>query len=117
MAYGVSASSTASAKTLQNYAVPAVGLEPVYTNTSVDFGSTDVGPLVLGIKNSGADAVYLPLVAASNIAVVAGPPAERRGDEGERPGHGLRPGAPRLAHRQDAQAQHGVVSRPTSRSR
>jgi ABC-type branched-subunit amino acid transport system substrate-binding protein len=72
LAYGASASSTASAKTLQQYAVPAVGLDPVYTNTSVDFGSTDVGPLVLGIKNAGADAVYLPMVAASNIAVVQG---------------------------------------------
>ena len=72
LAYGASASSTASAKTLQDYAVPAVGLDPVYTNTSVDFGTSDVGPLVLGIKNSGADAVYLPMVAASNIAVVQG---------------------------------------------
>ena len=72
LAYGQSASSTASAKTLQDYAVPAVGLDPVYTNTSVDFGTSDVGPLVLGIKNSGADAVYLPMVAASNIAVVEG---------------------------------------------
>jgi branched-chain amino acid transport system substrate-binding protein len=72
LAYGQSASSSASAKTLQDYAVPAVGLDPVYTNTSVDFGTSDVGPLVLGIKNSGADAVYLPMVAASNIAVVEG---------------------------------------------
>ncbi len=71
-AYGSSASSTASAKTLQDYAVPSVGLEAVYTNTSVDFGTSDVGPLVLGIKNSGADAVYLPMVASSNFAVVQG---------------------------------------------
>ena len=48
------------------------GLKPVYTNTTVDFGSTDVGPQVLGIKNAGADAVYLPLVANSNLAVVQG---------------------------------------------
>ena len=72
LAYGSSASSTASAKTLQDYAVPSVGLEAVYTNTSVDFGTSDVGPLVLGIKNSGADAVYLPMVASSNFAVVQG---------------------------------------------
>jgi len=72
LGYGASASSTASAKTTQDYAVPAVGLDPVYTNTTVDFGSTDVGPLVLGIKNSGANAVYLPLVAASNFAIVQG---------------------------------------------
>ena len=72
LAYGASASSTASAKTTQDYGAPAQGLEPVYTNTTVDFGSSDVGPLVLGIKNSGADAVYLPMVAASNFAVVQG---------------------------------------------
>jgi branched-chain amino acid transport system substrate-binding protein len=72
VAYGASPSSTASAKTTQDYAAPAVGLKPVYTNTSVDFGSTDVGPIVLGIKNSGADAVYLPLVAATNFAIVQG---------------------------------------------
>jgi len=72
LAYGVSASSTAAAENLQKFAVPSVGLEAVYTNTTVDFGSTDVGPQVLGIKNAGADAVYLPLVAGSNIAVVQG---------------------------------------------
>ena len=70
LGYGASASSSASAKTTQDYAAPAAGLKPVYTNTTVDFGSTDVGPLALGIKNSGADAVYLPLVAASNFAIV-----------------------------------------------
>jgi branched-chain amino acid transport system substrate-binding protein len=72
LAYGISGSSTAAAENLQKYAVPAVGLKAVYTNTTVDFGSTDVGPQVLGIKNAGADAVYLPLVAGSNIAVVQG---------------------------------------------
>jgi len=72
LAYGASASSTASATTLQQYAVPSQGLQAVYTNTSVDFGTSDVGPLVLGIKNSGADAAYLPLVAASNAAVIQG---------------------------------------------
>jgi branched-chain amino acid transport system substrate-binding protein len=72
LAYGSSASSTASAKANQDYAVPSVGLKSVYTNTTVDFGTSDVGPLVLGIKNSGADAVYLPLVASSNFAVVQG---------------------------------------------
>jgi ABC-type branched-subunit amino acid transport system substrate-binding protein len=72
LAYGVSASSTASAQNLQKFAVPKVGLDPVYTNTTVDFGTTDVGPVVLGIKNSGADAVYLPMVANTNLAVVQG---------------------------------------------
>jgi branched-chain amino acid transport system substrate-binding protein len=70
--YGASASSSASAKSLQQYAAPAFGLDPVYTNASVDFGTSDVGPLVLGMKNAGADAVYLPLVAASNFAIIQG---------------------------------------------
>jgi branched-chain amino acid transport system substrate-binding protein len=72
IAYGASASSSASAQTLQDYAAPAVGIKPVYTNTSVDFGSSDVGPIVLGIKNSGADAAYLPLVASSDFAILQG---------------------------------------------
>ncbi len=72
LAYGASASSAGSTKANQNYAVPEAGMEAVYTNTTVDFGSSDVGPLVLGIKNSGADAVYLPMAAATNIAVVQG---------------------------------------------
>lgn len=72
VAYGASASSTASAKTTVNIAGPAQGLEPAYLNTTVEFGTSDVGPLVLGIKNAGADAAYLPMVASSNIALVQG---------------------------------------------
>ena len=47
-------------------------MKAVYTNTTVDFGTSDVGPLVLGIKNAGADATYLPMVASTNVAVVQG---------------------------------------------
>jgi branched-chain amino acid transport system substrate-binding protein len=72
LASGVSPSSSAAAQSLQRYAVPSVGMRAVYTNTSVDFGTTDVGPLVLGVKNSGADAIYLPLTADTNTAVVQG---------------------------------------------
>ena len=72
VAYGASASSTASAKTTVNIAGPAQDLDPVYLNTTVEFGSSDVGPLVLGIKNAGADAAYMPMVASSNIALVQG---------------------------------------------
>ena len=50
--------------------MPAAGLDPAYTNTTVDFGTTDVGPLVLGMKNAGVDAVYLPLVLSTNLALV-----------------------------------------------
>ncbi len=59
--YGVSPSSSETAKATVNYAAKASGLKPGYLNTAVDFGSTDVGPIVLGIKNSGSDGVYLPL--------------------------------------------------------
>ena len=72
LAYGAATASVSSAKAFMNYAVPAVGLDPAYTNTSVDFGSSDVGPLVLGIKNSGINAVYLPMAAATNITVTQG---------------------------------------------
>jgi branched-chain amino acid transport system substrate-binding protein len=72
LAYGAASSSVASAKAFMNYAVPGVGLDPAYTNTALDFGSPDVSPAVLGIKNAGVDAVYLPMAAATNIAVVQG---------------------------------------------
>ena len=70
--YGVSPSSTGVAKDTQKYAAPYSGLKPVYLNTSVDFGSTDVGPIVLGLKNAGADAVYLPLDGNTNLAIAQG---------------------------------------------
>jgi branched-chain amino acid transport system substrate-binding protein len=72
LAYGASASSSQAAKALQDYGMKGQGLDPVYTNTTVELGTADVGPLVLGIKNSGADAVFLPMVAETNIAVVQG---------------------------------------------
>ena len=72
LAYGAASSSVSTAKAFMNYAVPGVGLDPAYTNTSVDFGTSDVGPLVLGIKNAGIDAVYLPMAASTNIAVAQG---------------------------------------------
>ncbi|TMK54923.1 MAG: ABC transporter substrate-binding protein [Actinobacteria bacterium] len=70
-AYGASPSSSAAGQNLQKYAVPDAGLKAVYTNTNVDFGTTDVGPLVLGLKNANADGVYLPMVANTNIAVLS----------------------------------------------
>jgi branched-chain amino acid transport system substrate-binding protein len=73
LGYGISPSSTASAESFSKFAVPSVpGLSAVYTNTTVDFGTTDVGPLVLGIKNAGADAAYLPMDANTNVAIVQG---------------------------------------------
>jgi len=70
--YGISPSSSETAKATVEYAAPAVGLDKGYLNTTVDFGTTDVAPIVLGIKNSGTDAIYLPLDSATNIAVIQG---------------------------------------------
>jgi branched-chain amino acid transport system substrate-binding protein len=70
--YGVSPSSSANVKGLQQYAVPALGLDPVYTNTSVDFGTSDVGPLVLGMKNAGADGGYYAMDLSTNLALAQG---------------------------------------------
>jgi ABC-type branched-subunit amino acid transport system substrate-binding protein len=52
--------------------VEAAGLERGYVNNSVQFGSTDVGPLVLGILDSGADAVYTTINFDTSLALVAG---------------------------------------------
>jgi branched-chain amino acid transport system substrate-binding protein len=70
--YSVSPSSTGVARDTQKYAAKASGLDPVYLNTSLDFGSTDVGAVVLGLKNAGADAVYLPLDGNTNLAIAQG---------------------------------------------
>ena len=72
IAYSVSPSGTASAEAVQKYAAPAFGLEDAYINTTLEFGTKDVGPIVLGIKNSGADALYLPLDNDTNFAIVQG---------------------------------------------
>jgi branched-chain amino acid transport system substrate-binding protein len=72
VAYYVQPRSMASAQAVQKYAAPASGLEPVYLDTSVDFGSTGVGPIVLGLKNAGADAVYLPLLGTTSLAIAQG---------------------------------------------
>jgi branched-chain amino acid transport system substrate-binding protein len=52
--------------------IKAAGLDIGYTNDSVAFGSTDVGPLVLGIIDSGADALYLTINPDTAFAVAAG---------------------------------------------
>jgi ABC-type branched-subunit amino acid transport system substrate-binding protein len=69
--YKISPSSSESAKAVETYGAKANGLEGVYLNTALDFGS-DVSAAVLGIKNSGADATYLPLGADANVAIVQG---------------------------------------------
>jgi len=70
--YGISPSSSENAKAQINYAAPSVGIQGTYLNNTVEFGGTDVGPVVLGIKNSGADAVYMPLNPETNFAILQG---------------------------------------------
>jgi branched-chain amino acid transport system substrate-binding protein len=70
--YSASPSSSEAAKLTSDVAAPALGLKGVYVNNALDFGSTDVGPVVLGIKNSGANGAYLPLNADTNFAIVQG---------------------------------------------
>ena len=70
--YGISPSSSENAQAVYQYGGPAQGLKSTYINKTVDFGSTDVGPVVLGIKNSGADALWLPLNPATNLAIIQG---------------------------------------------
>src|SRR5262245_10118433 len=72
LGYGISDSSTAAAKSFSKYAAPSQGLDPVYTNTTVDFGSTDVSPLVLGIKNAGADGAWYAMNGNTNLAIAQG---------------------------------------------
>jgi branched-chain amino acid transport system substrate-binding protein len=68
--YGASPSSSETAKAVETFGAESVGLEGVYLNNTLEFGSTDVGPVVLGIKNSGADGVYLPLDSNTNFSIV-----------------------------------------------
>jgi ABC-type branched-subunit amino acid transport system substrate-binding protein len=70
--YGASPSSSESAKATETYGADAQGLKGVYLNNTLEFGGTDVGPVVLGIKNSGADGLYLPLDSDTNFAFVQG---------------------------------------------
>ena len=69
LGYGASPSSVAQVKSFMQYAVPALGLDPVYANTSIDFGTADVGPLALGIKNAGANAGYYVMDLSTNLAL------------------------------------------------
>src|SRR5439155_8130853 len=65
--YGASASSSESAKATETFGAKAQGLQSAYLNNTLEFGGTDVGPVVLGIKNSGADGLYLPLDSDTNF--------------------------------------------------
>jgi branched-chain amino acid transport system substrate-binding protein len=67
--YGVSPSSTASAKGFM-FASQHAGLKQGYLNTSLPFGSVDVTSISLEIKNTGSDGLWLPLDANTNFAII-----------------------------------------------
>lgn len=48
----------------------AVGLKSGYLNTQFPFGSTNVGPIALAMKNAGVDGLYLPTVPSTSFALV-----------------------------------------------
>jgi ABC-type branched-subunit amino acid transport system substrate-binding protein len=50
----------------------AAGLERGYVNDSIPFGSTDVGAIVLGIIDSGADVLTVAITPDTAFAVIAG---------------------------------------------
>jgi branched-chain amino acid transport system substrate-binding protein len=50
----------------------AAGLAEAYQNVALPIGSTDVGAIVLGIKDSGADVLYMPVTPQTGFAIVGG---------------------------------------------
>src|SRR5829696_2282072 len=70
VAVDTASSSTAALATLQS-GVEA-GLEEAYQNVKLPIGTTDVGAVVLGIKDSGADVLYMPVTPQTAFAIVGG---------------------------------------------
>ena len=48
----------------------AAGLKSGYLNTQFPFGSTNVGPIALAMKNAGVDGLFLPTVPSTSFALV-----------------------------------------------
>lgn len=71
---GVSYDNESSAASLEQMlrSADAAGIKRAYVTDTLPMGSTDVGPIVLGIKNSGAQALYLPINPDTSMAIVAG---------------------------------------------
>jgi branched-chain amino acid transport system substrate-binding protein len=67
--YIESPSSAAFAKAFVESCV-AAGLKNGYTS-NIHFGSTDVGPIALGMKNAGVDSIYMATVPSSGFALAA----------------------------------------------
>ena len=89
LAYGAASSSVASAKAFMNYAVPGAGLDPVYTNTAIDFGAQDVVAVGARHQELGRRRGVPADGGGDEHRGGAGPAAERRRHEGvgaRRPG-------------------------------
>ncbi|WP_029431360.1 ABC transporter substrate-binding protein [Blastococcus sp. URHD0036] len=70
-AFGVSESSR-NALTSAVESAAAVGIDEGYVNRDLTFGSSDVGPIVLGIRDTGTDSLYLPVTLDTTLAVATG---------------------------------------------
>jgi branched-chain amino acid transport system substrate-binding protein len=70
LGYGVSPSSSASAKGTAE-AAKASGLKAGYLNTSIPFGSVNVTSVVLGMKQAGVDSVWLAMDNNTNFAILS----------------------------------------------
>jgi ABC-type branched-subunit amino acid transport system substrate-binding protein len=69
--YDISPSSQASARGFQ-LSCEREGLQNTFLDTSVPFGTLAVTPLVLQIKDSGANVLWLPLDGNTNAAIMTG---------------------------------------------
>ncbi|HET6809582.1 MAG TPA: ABC transporter substrate-binding protein [Acidimicrobiales bacterium] len=69
MGYGISPSSSASAQAV-GIVAPKVGLKAGYINTSIPFGSVNVGPIVLAMKAAHVDSAALQMDNNTNFAII-----------------------------------------------
>lgn len=69
MGYGISPSSSASAQAF-GIVAPKVGIKAGYINTSIPFGSVNVGPIVLAMKAAHVDSAALQMDNNTNFAII-----------------------------------------------
>jgi branched-chain amino acid transport system substrate-binding protein len=69
VAYGESPSSVDSAKGFM-FAAKNAGLDQAYLNTSLPFGTVNVGPIALALKSSNADGIMLPIDDETAFAII-----------------------------------------------
>jgi branched-chain amino acid transport system substrate-binding protein len=68
--YGDSISSKVAAEGIVS-SCKAVGLKGGYLNDHLAFGTTDMAPVAIAIKNAGVDGMFLPVVPSTAFALVA----------------------------------------------